>query len=133
MRGRGRFIAPDLSDFGRRHAPGEIRDAIVQPRSPEQPLESVKIVTRDGPSLSGVVRNEDNFSIQVQDADGGYHLLEKSDAATIVRAPAPAMPSDYATRLSATELNDLVTFIARAAPSERNTSTQNEGSRTQKH
>jgi hypothetical protein len=63
--------------------------------------------------LSGLIRNEDNFSMQLQGIDGQFHLLMKSQIAKVESTGHSLMPDDYGTRLSSAELDDLVSFIAR--------------------
>jgi cytochrome c oxidase cbb3-type subunit III len=113
MEGSGNFIAADLSDYGRNHQPSEIRDAILKPEKlGDSPPEQATVTTRSGTRFSGVVRNEDNFSLQIQDAHGEFYLIVKSDALRIRRAPMPGMPGDYSERLTPQEVDDLVTYIA---------------------
>ena len=111
--GQGGFIASDLSIFGRTHTTEEMRQAIISPpdRDPRSVIFVVK--TRDGQQFSGLVRNEDNFSLQLQTLDGGFHLFLKSDVESVARKTGALMPSDYAATLSAAEINDLVSFLAR--------------------
>jgi len=117
MEGTGNFIAEDLSDFGRAHQPSEIRNVILKPdKLSDLAFEQATLTTRSGREFSGVIRNEDNFSIQIQDAGGQFYLIEKSDAVRIRRAPLPAMPSDYSKRLTPQEVDDLVSYIAKAPP-----------------
>ena len=115
LAGKGGFIATDLSDFAVAHSPEEIREAIVRPNEkllPGQQVISVETVA--GERLSGVARNEDNFSLQLQGTDGEFHLLMKSQIAKVERTGASLMPADYGTRLSSAELDDLVSYIARS-------------------
>ena len=117
MQGTGNFIADDLSDHGRNHQPSEIRSAIVDPgRRTDSSLELVTVTTRSGAELSGVLRNEDNFSLQLQDPRGDFHLIMKSDAVRVTQKQANVMPDDYSKRLTSEEIDDLVSFIARASP-----------------
>ena len=114
LAGKGGFIASDLSHFAVAHSAQEIREAIVHPHHrllPEQEVTSVE--TLEGQTVSGLVRNEDNFSMQLQGIDGSFHLLMKSQIAKVERTGRSLMPADYGTRLSSAELDDLVSFIAR--------------------
>jgi cytochrome c oxidase cbb3-type subunit III len=114
--GAGGFIASDLSFYGRTRPTEEIRDAIVKPaQSSNASRGTVTIATRAGQTLTGVVRNEDNFSLQLQSLDGAFHLLMKSDVASIRRDPNSLMPADYGSTLSGGELNDLVSFLMTVA------------------
>lgn len=113
LAGKGGFVAPDLSDYALVHSPQEIREAILHPnetRGTAQQVVSVETVA--GQKFSGLVRNQDNFSLQLQGMDGTYHMLMKSDIAKIEPTGRYLMPEDYGTRLSPTELDDLVSFIA---------------------
>ena len=70
-------------------------------------------MARDGRRFSGTIRNEDNASLQLQDADGRFYLLMKSSLASVQRKIGEPMPVDYGQRLNTTELDDLVSYILR--------------------
>src|SRR5882757_8191583 len=110
--GSGGFIGPDLSTYSRRRPPEEIRDAIVKPATmPGLGRSEVTVTPRGSRSLTGVLRNEDNFSLQLQSFDGAFHSLMKSEVASIDRSAKPLMPTDYGTTLSKAELDDLISFL----------------------
>ena len=92
---RGQFMAEDLSGFARDHQVGAI--------------------ALDGRKFSGIIRNEDNASLQLQDGDGGFYLLMKSSLISVQRKTGEPMPVDFGQRLNATELDDLVGYILREA------------------
>ena len=109
--GRGQFIAGDLAGFARDHPGNEIRDAILRPSGEQQ--ETATAIERDGRKFSGVIRNEDNASLQLQDGDGRFYLLMKSSLVSVQRKTGESMPVDYGHRLSGAELDDLVSYILR--------------------
>jgi putative heme-binding domain-containing protein len=109
--GRGGFIAPDLSTYGQTHTAEQIKSAIINPAARESIRPLVTATTANGDSYKGMVRNEDNFSLQLQSEDGAFHFLSKADLKTIERGKASIMPSDYSTRLSAAQLNDIVSYL----------------------
>ncbi len=109
----GQFFTGDLAGFARDHSGDEIRDAILKPSG--EPQETVAAVVRDGRKFSGMIRNEDNASLQLQDADGRFYLLMKSSLVSVQRKAGESMPVDYGHRLSSTELSDLVSYILREA------------------
>ncbi len=112
--GKGGFIGADLSDLAMAHSPQEIREAIVNPNQKALPgQQPVSVETVAGKQFEGLVRNEDNFSLQLQGTDGAFHFLMKSQIAKMERLERSLMPSDYGTQLSSTELDDLVSCIAR--------------------
>jgi cytochrome c oxidase cbb3-type subunit III len=110
--GSGGFIASDLSAFARTHSVEEIRSSITRPEpGASQQAKTAVATTRSGDKYTGRVRNEDNFSLQMQSLDGTFHLLAKSDLASLEFDPQPLMPSDYSSRLSPSELNDVISFL----------------------
>jgi cytochrome c oxidase cbb3-type subunit 3 len=122
VNGSGGFIASELTGFGRNRSPNEIRESIIKPASISRLGANMVIVKiRDGKEYSGVVRNEDNFSLQLQSLDGSFRLFQKSEIAGFSRQPESLMPSDYGTTLDRDELDDLISFlmsVARDAKSE---------------
>jgi putative heme-binding domain-containing protein len=111
---RGQFVAGDLAGFARDHPADEIRDAILKPAG-SQETATATAVARDGRKFSGRIRNEDNASLQLQDADGRFYLLMKPSLLSVQRKIGNPMPVDYGRRLSSTELDDLVSYILREA------------------
>ena len=110
---RGQSVAEDLSGFARDHEVGEIRETILRPTA-DRP-EAATAVARDGRKFSGMIRNEDNASLQLQDGDGRFYLLMKSSLVSVQRKFGEPMPANYGQRLNATELDDLVSYILREA------------------
>lgn len=115
--GAGGFIAPDLTTYARTHTAEQIRAAITNPASRDAPKGMVTVISSDGRQYQGVVRNEDNFSLQLEDREGAFHLLMKSEVKSITREANSIMPSDYASRLTEAELNDLVHYVVSLAGS----------------
>jgi cytochrome c oxidase cbb3-type subunit 3 len=116
--GQGRFLSTDLSDFAAEHDADEIRESIVNPQSLDAPPSTfILAVTKQGARLTGLLRNENNTSLQVQDREGRFFLMMKSSLQSIERTRAPAMPNTYRQEMSATEIEDLVSFVARQTSS----------------
>ena len=94
----------------------EIRDAITKPATlPGLNRSEVTVTPRSGQPMTGVLRNDDNFSLQFQTPDGVFHSVVKADVASVAYSKTPLMPTNYGTTLSATELNDLVSFLMSTA------------------
>lgn len=118
--GEGGFFAEDLTGFTGRMGAAEVRTAIVNPNKDLDPRRGmVTVLLADSTALSGMARNEDNFSLQLQTPDGVFHLLNKSDLRTLTYAGRSAMPSDYGSTLSSAELNDLVSYLLHVSGSEK--------------
>lgn len=125
---RGGFTGPDLSNAGRLN-PAALRQKIVSPNEPLPPAPpapgargggggrgapppvTVVARTQDGREIRGVRRNEDTFSLQMVDATGRLHLLDKLKMASVTVENRSIMPNDYATRLSPEEITNLVAYL----------------------
>jgi cytochrome c oxidase cbb3-type subunit 3 len=120
VQGKGGFIARSLTDYGRNHPADEILHAITTPDTPLVPSSQVvTVTTKTGQKLTGVLRNEDNFNLELQGEDGRYHFLARGDATDVHYTRHSLMPGDYATRLTPKELNDIVSFLMVASKSTR--------------
>src|SRR5260370_20423587 len=109
VKGKGGFIGSDLSGYAADSSPDEVRLAIVKPnRDAKHSRGQVRVALLNGKVLEGVVRNEDNFSIQLQSVDGTFHFIQKPEAADIKPSAQPLMPDNYGQTLSAAELPDLL-------------------------
>lgn len=116
--GQGGFFAQDLTVYAARMNADKVRAKITNPDRDLDPRRGMVTITlADSSKLSGMVRDEDNFSLQLQNIDGTFHLLNKSDIRTLSYAGSTAMPSDYASTLSPAEINDLVSYLLRASRS----------------
>jgi cytochrome c oxidase cbb3-type subunit III len=112
--GEGGFIAPDLSGYGANHQPSEIREQIVDPKKYAKPGRGLATVTaKNGKTFTGVIRNEDNFSLQLQTLDGRFVFLDKRDISRLAAVPEGLMPGDYGSTLNPIELDNLVSYLAR--------------------
>jgi len=113
--GRGGFIASDLSGYARTHDVEQIRNAITSPPNGDHQARMVTATTRIGEKYEGRIRNEDNFSLQLQTLDGTFHFMAKSDLEGLEYSSQTLMPSNYGSILSTNELNDLVSYLMSVA------------------
>lgn len=114
--GKGGFIASDLSTFGAGQSAAEIRTAITTaPPDSRQSQALVTVRASSGATIEGLVRNEDNFSLQLQSLDGAFHFFNKASVASVEKHAQPLMPTAYGTTLTKTQLNDLIAFLVNAA------------------
>jgi cytochrome c oxidase cbb3-type subunit III len=116
VNGTGGFIGSDLSAYGRSKSVAEIREAITKPNPYlDERGRVVVATTQDGQTFTGIPRNEDNFSLQMQTKDGAFHFFEKSSLRGIEHSPESLMPSDYVSRLTRQEIDDIVSYVAAVA------------------
>jgi cytochrome c oxidase cbb3-type subunit III len=114
--GSGGFLASDLTSYAAGREPADILHAITSPdQNPNPRARTAVVVTVDGQKLTGLIRNQDNFSLQLQSLDGTFYLLQRSELASVTYEPHSLMPADYSQRLAAAELNDLASFLMRTA------------------
>src|SRR5271163_5254777 len=114
--GKGGFIASDLSSYARTHTVEQIRSAITDPAAgSDLQARLVTVTTRGGEKVVGRIRNEDNFSLQLQTLEGTFHFVTKSDLERLEYNSQTLMPSDYSSTLSPDELNDVVSYLIKVA------------------
>ena len=112
--GQGGFFASELTGFAAKRSGDEVRSAIVAPQKNRDPRKGpVMVKLENGKVLTGMLRNEDNFSLQLQTSDGLFHLLKKSEI--VSRERSIIMYADHGRTLSSNELNDVVWFLVRSA------------------
>lgn len=127
VNGRGSIVGPDLSQLGSLRKTNSIIDALskaqhrvygpggAQPHllTPLQMYPVVDVITKDGKTVRGVLRNEDSFSMQIMGLDQELHLYDRSQLKSIVYEQKSLMPSDYDKKLSKEEFNDLLAYLTR--------------------
>jgi putative heme-binding domain-containing protein len=112
--GRGSKLGPDLTNIGGRPL-GLIKDAVLK-RTRDLYLagsEGVTVRMKDGSVIEGIARNRSNYSLQVVDKTGKLHLISMAGVRQVKVAGQSIMPNDYAKRLSKTEIDNLLAYLAR--------------------
>lgn len=118
--GQGGFLARDLTPYAAGIGADRVRAAITDPNKDLDPRHGLVTITlADATVLSGIARNEDNFSLQLQSLDGAFHLISKSEVRALSYAGHSAMPSDYSSTLSSGELDDLVSYLLLTSKSKK--------------
>ena len=95
-----------------RRSAAHLRAAVLDPEStlPEGFLE-VRLVTKDGGRITGVRLNEDTFTIQVRDPNGGLHSFVKEDLKELQRDTGKSPMPSFRGTLSAAEVDDLIAYL----------------------
>jgi cytochrome c oxidase cbb3-type subunit 3 len=113
VEGRGGILGPELTAIGGRRGSVYLREAIVKPAAAHPPgYLVVRAVPNSGPEIRGIRVNEDVFWIQIRDAGGIVHSLQKSELARVDRELEGTLMPSYESRLSAAQLEDLVAYLA---------------------
>jgi len=124
--GRGSVIGPDLGSIAGMRKSTAISDALTKaehrvfgdggvhlPSPPPMEYEPVRVVTKGGQAIDGVMRNQDAWSVQFMDMSGKLHSVARSELRSVTIKPGGIMPTDYDKRLSADEFADLLAFLTR--------------------
>jgi putative heme-binding domain-containing protein len=109
--GVGSRGGPSLSEVGASRRAIEIQRSITDPsaeiRSDHRP---VRLVMRDGTTMTGRLLNQDTFTIQLLDGSARLRLFDKSEVRELAILKESPMPS-YKDKLDAQEIADLVTYL----------------------
>jgi cytochrome c oxidase cbb3-type subunit 3 len=124
VEGKGGRMGPDLTGVGGSRTREAMIESIRDPsrrlawglteatKEFPQEYESVTVVTADGKQLTGVILNEDGFSVQMMDSGEHIHLLQKDKLKSFQKSRESAMPKYNPDVLSDTEVEDIVAFLA---------------------
>lgn len=112
LNGEGAGIGPDLTGIGARRGAVQLRQTIVDPaKSMPDGFLVVDLVTSSGEAIRGIRLNEDTFTIQIRDLQGGLHSFRKAELSQISKlrnqTPMPA----FGSQLSGSDLEDLIAYL----------------------
>jgi putative heme-binding domain-containing protein len=111
VRGEGSRSGPDLSEAGLTLRAIEIETSILDPdagSSTSSP--AFRAVKKDGTVISGLLLNQDMFTVQMLDANGALASLQRSDLRESGLLKNSPMPS-YKDKLTPQELADLIAYV----------------------
>lgn len=127
MQGKGGRLGPDLTSVGTSRSTEYLVESLRNPSRrlaqgifeamKEFPQEyvSVSVVTAEETKLSGVVLNEDQFTLQMLDTREQLHLFEKDKLRSLEKRRESAMPAYDPKMLSDKDLQDLVAYLQTAS------------------
>jgi cytochrome c oxidase cbb3-type subunit III len=123
--GKGGDSGPDLSNIGSERSAGFLRDELLDPGankpSGEPGLSSraaydgyrmYRVTLANGKVVTGTRVNESSFNMQLRDARGDIHTIDKLTARRIEELPNQSFMPSYKGKLSDAQLNDLVSYLA---------------------
>jgi putative heme-binding domain-containing protein len=124
--GRGGLLGPDLTRIGAARSLQHLTDSIREPdkdfsQLPSDPNNhyavpvewaSVTVITKQGQRITGVPKNEDAFTLQLMGEDSRLYLLLKEDLTEVQHQRHSLMPAYSEQKLSAAELQDLLSYLA---------------------
>jgi putative heme-binding domain-containing protein len=108
----GSRLGPNLTEIGTTRRMVELERALVDPKADAAPQNRfVRVVTKDGTTITGRLLNIDTFSIQLLDPDENLRSFSRTDLRESAILPKSSMPS-YKDKLSPQELADVVSYLA---------------------
>lgn len=111
INGRGIRTAPDLSDIGATRTPAAVQRSLLDPTSAMWPINRpVRIVTREGRTITGRRLNEDMFTVQLMDSEERLVSLSKSELREYTVGKTSPMPSMAGT-FTPDEIADVVAYL----------------------
>jgi putative heme-binding domain-containing protein len=120
IRGRGGISGPDLSNVAGERTLAAVRDALTKPKL-EIPrgYRPVDVATTDGRHLTGIAKNDNNFSLQLLDSNDQLQLFTSEELAKVTYKPQSLMPANYQKILAPEEFQNLLAFLSRQVTHKR--------------
>jgi len=132
VKGKGGLVGPDLTNLAGTRKTASIVDALTKPIHkvfgdggaipriliPNTTYQPVRVTAADGKVITGVLKNEDSYSLQIMGTDNQLHMFDRARV-KVAYEPTSLMPTDYDKRLTADEFKNLLAFLTRlyvAAP-----------------
>lgn len=121
--GKGGRLGPDLTTTGSARATDYLVDSVRNPsrrlaqgiseamKEFSQEYETVKVETADGQKFTGVVLNEDHFTLQMLDLREQLHLFEKGKLRSYEKSRESVMPAYDQKMLKDKDLQDILAFL----------------------
>ena len=117
LSGTGGILGPDLTNVGNERTAAQIEKALRTPGALKATgYRPVTLRLKDGGVLTGLAKNESNYDLQLQTADGVLHLLERDHITSVTHEPASLMP---AVKADDTQFRNLLAFLSRSTNDRR--------------
>jgi putative membrane-bound dehydrogenase-like protein len=109
--GEGTRIGPDLTGMAV-HPKEELLIHIIDPsRSVEGNFRVYAVVTNDGRVTNGLLASESKTAIELFDAEGKKHAIQREDIDELVASTKSLMPEGFEKQISKEELSNLLEFL----------------------
>jgi quinoprotein glucose dehydrogenase len=107
----GSRMGPNLGGIANERGVEDLQKALLDPNPDVAPRNQLyRVVTNGGQAITGRILNQDDFSLQMLDADGQLRGFMKSNLRESGFTTTPPMPS-YRDKLTAEEQTDLIAFL----------------------
>ena len=114
--GVGESLGPNLSNVTSQLS---LERLVASVRDPDalvgRGYKLVQLRVSEGEEITGLIKSEDAFSLQLQDDTGRLRSVNKSELQTVERLPGSLMPAFVRTQLSNQRLFDIFNFLQNGA------------------
>jgi putative heme-binding domain-containing protein len=112
VNGEGSRVGPNLTLIGANRRTVELEHSLTDPNVQAAPQNrSVRVVTKDGTTVTGRLLNIDTFTIQLLDSSENLRSFSRADLRESTVLDKSSMPS-YKDKLSPQEIADVVSYLA---------------------
>lgn len=108
---QGSLLGPQLDGIGARGVARLCEDILAPNRNIDAHFYLTTFTMKDGTSKAGFVRGENGAILQIIDAAGNSHRLNKKNIKSQQTTPVSLMPSGFEKILSEREFNDLLAWL----------------------
>ena len=107
--GRGGRFGPELTRVGAQRSLNYLRESMVKPSADiAEGYKGMRVTPRGGRPVTGVVKNEDDFTVQIFDAGEKYYSFRKANLDRFEELTDSLMPP---TALSPAEIDDVLAYL----------------------
>ncbi len=110
VNGAGVGLGPELTGIGQVRRASELEQSLVDPDAEVLPNNrSLRIVTREGATVTGLLLNHDTFTVQLLESTGQLRSFAKADVTSqaFVRSPMPPALGTFTPQ----EVTDVVSYL----------------------
>ena len=114
---QGGEVGPDLTAIGGKFDRPLLIESLLEPsRQIVEGYRTSSIITDEGRVLTGIIKDQSDTRIQLADASGNRHLLDRATIEEIVASPQSLMPSNLAELMTVDEFTDLIAYLETLRP-----------------
>ncbi len=114
--GVGKVVGPDLTTLKNRSSQAML-NAILDPnQAVEDKYRSYSLLTTDGRTLAGLIKEENSNSVTLQLANDKQHVILRSEIELLRSSGKSLMPEDLHRELSPAALSHLIAYLADIGP-----------------
>ena len=122
--GQGGNLGPELNKIGTLRGTIKLQQILTDPGA-NLPLDTslqeraaypaylmYRVTTKDGKTIEGMRVNEDTFTMQLRDANGRLHSIQKFEVQKIEPVPGKTFMPSYKGKLTDKQIEDLVAYLS---------------------